>query len=82
MTPWNPNANNDVECLYLSGAYLYVAGLFSQVGGAQHIGIAKIVTTTGAVMAWDPEAGGAVNTVTIVGSNVVFAGRYISSLGG
>ena len=33
LLPWNPNANNTVQTLAVSGSTVYLGGLFSTVGG-------------------------------------------------
>ena len=56
---WSAPTNKTVKDLATVGDNVYVAGDFGTVGGAKHLGLAKISAATGAVdPAWSPSATG------------------------
>ena len=48
LLPWNPNANNTVQSLVVSGNTVYLVGLFTTVGGHNNQRLAAVDATTGA----------------------------------
>jgi hypothetical protein len=81
VTAWNPNANQEVYCLALSGGKIYAGGFFTQVGGQTRNRIAAIDAASGAVSAWDPNASASVWTIAVRGNTIYAAGDF-SSIGG
>jgi hypothetical protein len=84
---WNPNANNRVLALAVSGSDLYVGGDFSgtnSIGGQARNRIAKLSTTgTGAADAtWNPNANNSVFALAVSGSDLYVGGRFSGSIGG
>ena len=61
LHPWNPNANAEVNCLILSGAYFYIGGAFSTIGGTTRNALACVssdVTAAATLQAWNPNVTG------------------------
>ena len=84
VTAWNPNANNEVRALAVSGSIVYAGGLFNgagSIGGATRSFIAALDATTGLASTWTPNANGVVNTLTVNGSTV-YAGGTFTIIGG
>ena len=50
LLPWNPNVNNAVNSLAVSGSTVYIGGVFSTVGSSSRKNIAAVNATTGAVI--------------------------------
>ena len=76
---WDPNANDQVSALAVSGSDLYVGGIFTTLNGSttrNHL--AKIPTSgNGTVDAsWDPNANNNVNTLAVSGSDVYVGGTF------
>src|SRR5690606_21447410 len=67
VTAWNPNANNGVYTMVLSGTTLYVGGLLTNIGGQNRNRIAALDTTvnTNNATAWNPNAGSTVNALAL-----------------
>ena len=82
LAAWNPNANNQVVALAVSGATVYVGGTFTTIGGTTRNYLAAIGTAgTGTLGAWDPNANGRVNALAVSGSTV-YAGGAFTTIGG
>jgi trimeric autotransporter adhesin len=83
---WNPNANQQVTALVISGATVYVGGEFDSIGGQKRTGIAAIDTLDGAVTDWNPQSDGAVYTISAAGptasGNPIYVGGAFDSIGG
>src|SRR5262249_12423610 len=57
ISPWNPNASAEVDCMMLVGSKLFVGGIFTMIGGQTRNHIAALDPSTGlAVFGWDPNA--------------------------
>jgi hypothetical protein len=84
---WNPNANNIVHAIVLSGSDIYVGGEFNSIGGESRKHIAKLNNTTGVADAtWNPTAdninnNGYVFAITISGSDIYVGGDF-TNIGG
>jgi hypothetical protein len=57
---WDPNADNTVLSLAVSGSTVYVGGAFSSIGGQTRNRIAALDASTGAAMSWNPNASNSV----------------------
>ena len=81
-TSWNPNANNYIRVLAVSGSTVYAGGQFTTLanGGTTRNNIAAI-DADGNATDWDPDASGNVNALAVSGSTV-YAGGQFTSIGG
>ncbi|MFZ5630709.1 MAG: beta strand repeat-containing protein [Spirochaetota bacterium] len=78
---WNPNADNSVSALALSGSTLYVGGTFGTIGGQSRSRLAALDTTSGSATAWNPSPNGDILALLVSGSTV-YAGGTFGSIGG
>jgi trimeric autotransporter adhesin len=84
---FDPNANDGVYGLAVSGSTVYVSGYFNgtnSIGGANRNYIAALNATTGVATSWNPNASDVVFTIAVSGSTV-YAGGFFngpSSIGG
>jgi hypothetical protein len=76
VTAWNPNANDTVRTLAISGNTIYVGGDFSNIGGQPRSYIAAIDATTGSATAWNPNSNGKVNLVVESGNRIYACGTF------
>ncbi|MBE5314052.1 MAG: delta-60 repeat domain-containing protein [Xanthomonadales bacterium] len=83
-TAWQVEPNGTVFGLAAVGDELLMAGTFSAVNGSSRRGLAKVSITTGALSAWDPNAGSNSNyrfdSFAVLG-NWVFVGGTFTQLG-
>jgi hypothetical protein len=90
VTAWNPDANDWVLALSVSGSTVYAGGWFTSIGGQARRYIAALDATTGAATAWNPHAAGTCNLgcspgtvwALVVAGNVVYAGGSFDTIGG
>jgi len=75
-TTWDPDSDDWVYVLELSGSTLYVGGLFSNIGGQTRNYIAAIDTSTGNATSWDPNANNQINTLEVSGTTVYTGGAF------
>jgi len=80
-TDWNPNANNTVYALAVSGSTVYAGGDFTSIGGQMRNNIAALDASTGAATDWNPNANSEVRVLT-VSDSTVYAGGIFNSIGG
>jgi trimeric autotransporter adhesin len=80
LKPWNPNADNSVAALILSGSTIYAAGYFTNIGGAARNSLAAIDTLAGFVKNWNPRSNNYVFSLAVQGSTI-YAGGSLSSTG-
>jgi hypothetical protein len=78
---FNPNANNTVWCLLLSGSTLYAGGDFTNIGGQLRNRIAALDISTGNATSWNPNANGSVYALGLSGTTL-YAGGSFTSIGG
>jgi hypothetical protein len=83
-TGWDPNANNTVNALAVSGSTVYIGGDFSganSINGTQTRNrLAAVDATTGTATAWDPGASDTVNALALDGGGGVIAGGQFTTL--
>ena len=80
VTNWNPNANNTVYALAISGSTVYAGGGFTSIGGTSRYRLAAI-GTNGTLASWNPSANAEVTALAISGSTV-YAGGVFTTMGG
>ncbi|MBN8696856.1 MAG: HYR domain-containing protein [Bacteroidetes bacterium] len=81
VTSWDPNADNSVNAITISGSTIYVGGSFTNVGGQARNYIAAIDATTGLATSWDPNGNNSINAIIVDGSSV-FVGGTFTTIGG
>ena len=67
-TSWDPNADNTLSALALSGSTVYAGGEFTTIGGQARSRIAALDTNTGLATAWNPNANNQVLALILVGA--------------
>jgi len=82
-TSWNPNANDIVRAIAVSGVGVYVGGDFTSIGAEPTRNyIALINTAAGAADAgWNPDANGIVRALAVSGTDVYVGGDF-TNIGG
>ena len=78
---FNPNANNPVFSIALSGSLLYMCGNFTTVSGQSRTRLAAVDASTGIPTSWNPTANNQVNTIAVSGSTVYVGGIFTSTGG-
>jgi trimeric autotransporter adhesin len=78
---FDPNANDGIHALAVSGSTVYAAGLFTSIGGQTRNRIAGLNAANGTATAFNPNADAAVEALAISGS-IVYAGGRFTSIGG
>ena len=83
VSAWDPNANNSVYTLAVSGSTVYAGGVFTTIGGATRNYIAALdaSTNTNNATAWDPDADNTVYTLAVSGGTV-YTGGLFTTIGG
>lgn len=81
ILPWNPNANNPVRTIAVSGSTVYAGGDFTTIGGSVRNRIAALDAATGTATAWDPNANSLVLALAVSGSTI-YAGGQFTTIGG
>jgi hypothetical protein len=85
LNAWNPGVSggtSTVKTLAEGAGMLYVGGYFTTTAATSRRSIAKFNATTGALQAWNPNAGfSEVNTIAVT-ATAIYAGGTFSSIGG
>lgn len=78
VTPWNPNPENAVNALAVSGdgSRVYVGGQFSSIGGQPHDHLAAVEASSGNATAWGPQPDGEVGSLLLKGSTLLVGGDF------
>jgi len=81
--PFTADARGSVWGLALSSdrSALYLGGQFTDINGVSRNRVGAVNTSTGAVTEFDPNAGGRVRSLALIGSRVYLGGDF-TSLGG
>ncbi|MFY7998840.1 MAG: hypothetical protein ACOVSW_09605, partial [Candidatus Kapaibacteriota bacterium] len=82
LLAWNPNANNSVIALAVSGTTVYAGGGFTTIGGQARSNIAALDAATGLATAWNPNASGGGVVALAVSGTTVYAGGLFTTIGG
>jgi PKD repeat protein len=83
-TGWNPNPNNIVQALAVSGSTVYLGGQFTSVVNSGGFGTvtrnyaAAVNATTGADTGWNPNPNNVVQALAVSGSTVYLGGFFTS----
>src|SRR5204862_289969 len=78
-TAWDPNANNTVYALAVSGSTVAAGGVFSSLGGVTRHNAAALSATDGAATGWDPNANDSVRALAVSGSTVYLGGQFVGA---
>ena len=74
---WNPNPDNYVFPILVSGSSIYVGGLFTNIGGQARNCIAKLDNVTGSADAsWNVSLNSFCNTLTKSGNDLYIGGSF------
>jgi trimeric autotransporter adhesin len=74
LLPWDPNANNTVQSIVVSGGTVYLGGTFGTIQGKSHARVAAVDPTTGApIQTFKAKTNGSVNAMA-AGPNGLFLG--------
>ena len=76
LKTWNPNANNTVNALAVSGSTVYVGGSFASIGGATRSGLAAIPTGSNSATSWNPGPGNTVKALVVSGNAAYVGGDF------
>jgi hypothetical protein len=80
---FDPNANDGVHALVISGSTLYAGGLFTSIGGQARNRIAALNAADGTANAFNPNADAAVEALAVSGSgSIIYAGGRFTMIGG
>ena len=79
---WNPNSNNAIAGIAISGSDVYVGGFFSVIGGLTRSYLAKLNNTDGSADAvWNPSPNNWVRSIAISGTDIYVGGDF-TTVGG
>ncbi|MDP2587304.1 MAG: cell wall-binding repeat-containing protein [bacterium] len=76
-TSWDPDFDDIVQRLTVSGSTVYVIGLFDYSGSTRRHRAAAF-TTAGALTGWNPTPSGSMDDIEVIGSEVYLSGTFRS----
>jgi trimeric autotransporter adhesin len=80
---FDPNANDGIHALAVSGSTVYAAGLFTSIGGQTRNRIAGLNAADGTATAFNPNADAGIEALAISGSGlIIYAGGRFAMIGG
>lgn len=80
---FDPNANDSVYALAVSGSTVYAAGLFTSIGGQTRNRIAGLSTADGTATAFNPNADASVEALALSSdASIIYAGGRFTMIGG
>jgi hypothetical protein len=81
LLPWNPNADDIVWSLDVSGSTVYLGGQFQNVGGVPRPNAAAVGTADGIPTSWNPQPNGTVNVVKVGPDGRIYMGGSFTRIG-
>ena len=84
VTGWNPQADNRVQALVVSGSTVYAGGYFVNIGDASRNAVAALDIDTGLSTSWNPSPtyGSRVNAISIPnGTSTVYISGNFTDVG-
>jgi hypothetical protein len=80
LLPWDPNANNTVQTIAVSGSTVYLGGTFGTVGGKTHARVAAVDATTGAPnQSFKAKTNGEVMSLAVGASGLYMGGSFTTA---
>jgi trimeric autotransporter adhesin len=83
LSAWNPDANEEVDSLAVSGSVVYLGGNFegpdSMNGSVERDGVAAVNATSATVTSWNPGVEGNVYAIDVNGGTVYIGGDFEGS---
>ncbi len=76
---WNPDANNPVHTITVSGSTVYLGGEFTSIKGSARNRLAAVDNTDGTPTSWDPNANGTVRAIAVSGNTIYVGGDFNGS---
>ena len=77
LLPWDPNTNNTVQAIAVSGSTVYLGGTFGTVGGKTHARVAAVDAATGAaVQTFKAKTNGEVMSLAVGPSGLYLGGSF------
>ena len=78
VTSWDPDVNDQVLALAVSGSTVYLGGFFSTINGgaATRNNAAAVDATTGTDTGWNPDLNNEVRALAVSGSTVYLGGDF------
>jgi hypothetical protein len=80
--PWDPEADNTVWALAVSGSTVYLGGDFATVGGAARAHVAAVDDAYGSTTGWNAGADGSVKALGIGPNGDLYVGGNFTHVGG
>lgn len=79
LQAWNPNANNQVFAIAITGSTVYLGGQFTTLnGGTARNFFAAVNNTNGTVTSFNPGMNSYVNALSISNNNILYVGGYFT----
>jgi len=80
LLPWDPDANNTVQSIAVSGQTVYLGGTFGTVGDKTHARVAAVDATTGApIQSFKAKTNGSVNALAIGPTGLYLGGNFTTA---
>jgi PQQ-like domain len=80
LLPWNPNTNNVVQAIAVSGQTVYLGGTFGTVGGKNHARVAAVDATTGApIQTFKAKTNGEVMSLAVAPAGLFMGGNFTTA---
>jgi hypothetical protein len=80
LLPWDPNTNNTVQSIAVSGGTVYLGGTFGTVQGKTHARVAAVDATTGApIQTFKAKTNGSVNGMAVGPSGLFLGGAFTTA---